>query len=75
MVVRVTDANDAVVAYRLVDTYYGYSYGQIYLGQDGQPTLDAYTNGVVNGILYRNEKYDYNEGSLQVEVSGEVMGD
>ena len=71
------------VKYKIVDTYYGYSYGQIYCDADGKPTLEEYVldaNGnptdVKNTVMYNTDRMlvgqDEN-GENKVDENGNLI--
>lgn len=76
--VTITDTTtNKVVQKKIVDTYYGFSYGQVYRTADGQPTLEQYvTDGqgnriAENTIMYRRPKEevkDENDEALLLDI-------
>ncbi len=75
--VTIKDTDGKTVKTAVVDTYYGYNYGQLYSDANGKPTLDS--SGTV---MYRSEKGSctsskryYDENGAVTDVPHYMYGD
>lgn len=69
--VTVKDESGKVVASNVVDTFYGYNYGRIYMNDDGKPTLDSSLTPMYkaeDGTCTSEEKY-YDENGAITDVA------
>lgn len=69
--VMVKDENNNIVKNTVVDTFYGYNYGQIFMDAAGQPTLDSSLTPMYKsekGSCTSDERY-YDENGALTEVA------
>ena len=69
--VTVTDESGKVAASNVVDTFYGYNYGRIYMNDDGKPTLDSSLTPMYkaeDGTCTSEERY-YDENGAITDVA------
>ncbi len=69
--VTVKDENNVTVVNNVVDTFYGYNYGQIYMDDNGKPTLDSSLTTMYkaeDGTCTSEERY-YDENGAITKVA------
>ena len=69
--VTVTDENNNIVRDTVVDTFYGYNYGQIFMNDKGEPTLDPSLTTMYkseDGTCTSEERY-YDENGAITKVA------
>ncbi len=65
--VMVKNANGKIVKSTVVDTFYGYNYGRIYMNADGKPTLDSSLTP-----MYRSEDGTCTSDERYYDVNGAI---
>ena len=68
--VMVKDKNNNIVKNTVVDTFYGYNYGQIFMNEEGEPTLDSSMTTMYkaeDGTCTSEERY-YDENGAITDV-------